>query len=90
MPLTATRRGKRSQPFFTSSWAMRSKRAVWMASAVKSASLIPAMQIGLDKEIGSIEPGKAADLVILDKDLEIASVWISHGADTQCVVKRAQ
>ena len=61
-----------------------------LETAVKSASLIPAMQIGLDKEIGSIEPGKAADLVILDKDLEIASVWISHGADTQCVVKRAQ
>lgn len=60
-----------------------------LEQAVKSASLIPAMQIGLDKEIGSIEPGKAADLVILDKDLEIASVWISHGEDTQCAVKKA-
>ncbi|MCI9224065.1 MAG: N-acetylglucosamine-6-phosphate deacetylase [Acutalibacter sp.] len=57
--------------------------------AVKSASLIPAIQIGADKEIGSIEPGKAADLVILDKDLEIASVWISHGTDTHCAVKKA-
>lgn len=57
--------------------------------AVKSASLIPAIQIGADKEIGSIEPGKAADLVILDKDLEIASVWISHGTDTHCAIKKA-
>ena len=57
--------------------------------AVKSASLIPAIQIGADKEIGSIEPGKAADLVILDNDLEIASVWISHGTDTHCAVKKA-
>lgn len=57
--------------------------------AVKSASLIPAIQIGADKEIGSIGPGKAADLVILDKDLEIASVWISHGTDTHCAIKKA-
>lgn len=57
--------------------------------AVKSATLIPAIQIGLDKEIGSIEPGKVADLVVLDKELEIASVWISHGTDTQCAVKKA-
>ena len=54
-----------------------------------SVSLIPAIQIGADKEIGSIEPGKAADLVVLDKDLEIASVWISHGTDTHCAVKKA-
>lgn len=57
--------------------------------AVKAATLIPAIQIGMDKEIGSIEPGKAADLVVLDKDLEIASVWISYGGDTQCAVKKA-
>lgn len=57
--------------------------------AVRSATLIPAMEIGMDKEIGSIEPGKAADLVVLDKDMDIASVWISHGTDTQCAVKKA-
>ncbi|MCI9542916.1 MAG: N-acetylglucosamine-6-phosphate deacetylase [Acutalibacter muris] len=60
-----------------------------LETAVKSASLIPALQIGLDKEIGSIEPGKYADLVILDKDLEISAVWISHGEETQCAVKKA-
>lgn len=60
-----------------------------LAQAVKSATLIPAIQIGMDKEIGSIEPGKAADLVVLDKDMKIASVWISHGAETQCAVKKA-
>ncbi len=57
--------------------------------AVKAATLIPAIQIGLDKEIGSIEPGKIADLVVLDKDLDIASVWVSHGDETQCAVKKA-
>lgn len=57
--------------------------------AVKSATLIPAMEIGMEKEIGSIEPGKAADLVVLGEDLEIVSVWISHGSETKCVVKKA-
>ncbi len=51
--------------------------------AVKSASLIPARAIGLDGEIGSIEPGKAADLVVLDQNLDIASVWVSQGGETK-------
>ncbi len=51
--------------------------------AVKAASLIPAQAIGLDKELGSIAPGKAADLVVLDGNLDIASVWVSKGENTQ-------
>ena len=51
--------------------------------AVKAASLIPARAIGLDKELGSIAPGKAADLVVLDGNLDIASVWVSKGENTQ-------
>ena len=43
--------------------------------AVKAATLIPAKAIGLEGEIGSIEPGKRADLVVLDKDLEIVAVY---------------
>lgn len=46
-----------------------------MPQAVKSATLIPARAIGLDGEIGSIAPGKRADLVVLDKDLEIVAVY---------------
>ncbi len=46
-----------------------------MPQAVKSATLIPARAIGLDEEIGSIAPGKRADLVVLDKDLEIVAVY---------------
>lgn len=42
--------------------------------AVKSATLIPAKAIGLDREIGSIAKGKRADLVILDSNLNIVSV----------------
>lgn len=46
-----------------------------MPQAVKSATLIPARAIGLDEEIGSIAPGKRADLVVLDKNLEIVAVY---------------
>ena len=42
--------------------------------AVKAGSLIPAKAIGMDHEIGSIEPGKRADLVLMDEDLNIDSV----------------
>lgn len=51
--------------------------------AVKAATLIPARAIGLDAELGSIEPGKAADLVVLDAKLDIASVWKSQGGETK-------
>ena len=47
------------------------------AQAVKAATLIPARSIGLEGEIGSIAPGKRADLLVLDKDLEIAAVYHS-------------
>lgn len=46
-----------------------------LAQAVRAATLAPAQAIGLDKEIGTIEPGKRADLVVLDKDLEVAGVY---------------
>ncbi|WP_322175055.1 N-acetylglucosamine-6-phosphate deacetylase [Acutalibacter caecimuris] len=57
------------------------------AQAAKAASLIPAQAIGLDKEIGSIEPGKAADFVVLDENLDIVSVWVSKGDSTQIVAQ---
>ena len=43
--------------------------------AVKAATLIPARAIGMEQEIGSIAPGKRADLVVLDKNLEIVAVY---------------
>ena len=46
-----------------------------LEQAVKAATLIPAKSIGMDGEIGSIEPGKRADLVVLDEDLNVVGVY---------------
>ncbi|MCR5674421.1 MAG: N-acetylglucosamine-6-phosphate deacetylase [Lachnospiraceae bacterium] len=49
-----------------------------LASAVKCASINPARAIGIDRDHGSIEPGKKACLVALDEDLRIVMVF-NHG-----------
>ena len=43
--------------------------------AVKAATLIPARSIGMEEEIGSIEEGKRADLLVLDEELNIVAVY---------------
>ncbi len=45
-----------------------------LEQAVKSVSLLPAQSIGEDHRIGSICAGKLADIVLLDKDLNIVKV----------------
>ncbi len=44
--------------------------------AVKSCTINPAMAIGADKYCGSIEKGKNADLLIVDDEMNIKSVYI--------------
>ncbi len=44
--------------------------------AVKSCTINPAKAIGQDKITGSIEKGKNADLLIVDENMEIKSVYI--------------
>ena len=47
-----------------------------LAVVVRMASLTPARIGGFDKEIGSIEVGKRADLLVLDTALQIRQVYV--------------
>ena len=45
-----------------------------LESAVRCATLNPAKSIGIDGKYGSLEEGKYANAVVLDKDLNIVSI----------------
>jgi N-acetylglucosamine-6-phosphate deacetylase len=47
-----------------------------LSEAVRMATLTPARILGIENEVGSIEVGKRADLVILDHDLRVKGVHI--------------
>ncbi len=49
---------------------------VRLAEAVRMASLTPAWIAGWDGELGSIEVGKLADLVVLDRNLNVRRVYV--------------
>lgn len=46
-----------------------------LAEAVRMATLTPARILGVDREIGSLERGKRADFVILDRELQVKQVF---------------
>ncbi len=52
-------------------------------SVIKAASLNPAKTLGIDGDTGSILPGKYADLVALDKDLNVLYTFING----KCIYK---
>jgi N-acetylglucosamine-6-phosphate deacetylase len=49
-------------------------RPLW--ETVRMASLTPARIAGRDHDLGSLEPGKRADVVVLDKDFKVQRVFI--------------
>ena len=51
------------------------KFGIPLEKAVKSATIIPAQIIGIDDITGSIKAGKKADIVVMDKKLNIAAVY---------------
>jgi len=54
-----------------------------LVETVRMATLTPARIAGVEQELGSIEPGKRADLLVLDRDLTIQAVYF--GAE-RCVM----
>ena len=44
--------------------------------AVRMASLVPARRLGLDGDLGSLETGKRADLLVTDESCHVLKVWI--------------
>jgi N-acetylglucosamine-6-phosphate deacetylase len=53
-----------------------------LPAAVRMASLTPATIIGLQDDLGSLTPGKRADLLFLDAGLEIRRVFVDGEAVT--------
>lgn len=51
-----------------------------LTDAVMMASLTPARAVGLDDQIGSLEAGKSADIVVLDRNLEVQMTMV-RGAE---------
>jgi len=47
-----------------------------LPEAVRMASLTPARILGVEHQVGSLEHGKRADLVVLDRDLNVRDVYI--------------
>jgi N-acetylglucosamine-6-phosphate deacetylase len=55
---------------------MHRAAGVPLPEAVRMASLTPARILGIDREVGSLEVGKRADLVVLDADLNVQQVYV--------------
>jgi N-acetylglucosamine-6-phosphate deacetylase len=48
-----------------------------LAEAIRMASLTPAQRAGMDNRIGSLEPGKVADILVLNDALEVERVYLA-------------
>ncbi len=47
-----------------------------LEEASQAASLNPAISLGLEQQIGTLESGKHADILLLDADLNLRNVWV--------------
>lgn len=53
-----------------------------LAQAVAAATLAPARALGIEEEFGTLDRGKRADAVLLDKHLAVERVWLD-GAEVE-------
>jgi N-acetylglucosamine-6-phosphate deacetylase len=50
---------------------------IGLAEALRMASNVPAEFLGLSARIGSIAPGRQADMVLLTEGLEVVGTWLA-------------
>jgi N-acetylglucosamine-6-phosphate deacetylase len=55
----------------------RHMTGVPLAEVIRMASLTPARVAGWDREVGSIVAGKRADLLVLDRELQVCEVYLA-------------
>ena len=51
-----------------------------LPTAVRMATLTPATILGIEAELGSLEVGKRADLLLLDAETQLRQVWVGGEA----------
>ena len=73
IPLSA---GSPSQEAFPTKELAEIAAAVFQEDAVTALTLAPARAVRLDHQIGSLAVGKQADLVLLNPDLTLDSVYV--------------
>jgi N-acetylglucosamine-6-phosphate deacetylase len=56
---------------------MKSATRAPLPDVIRMASLTPAERVGLDREIGSLDAGKRADIVLLDRELNVRRVFLA-------------
>lgn len=60
------------------------KMGIPLSDISKMTSISPARSLGLDNEIGSIEIGKYADMVVLDENIDVCATFVNGN----CVYKK--
>ena len=58
---------------------MREQTSAGVVHAVRMGSLTPAERVGLPNEIGSLEAGKKADVLVLSRELRVQRVFVGGG-----------
>jgi N-acetylglucosamine-6-phosphate deacetylase len=56
---------------------MASVTKIPLVDVIRMASLTPAERTGIDKDCGSLQVGKRADVLVLDKKLRVQKVFYS-------------
>jgi N-acetylglucosamine-6-phosphate deacetylase len=65
----------------------KSATSATLPEVIRMASLTPAERAGIAKKYGSIEVGKQADLLLLNKDLSIEKVFLAGVEQTEVAVR---